>query len=133
MYRSSFDDCEELSMAETEAQAQAQAQERKRVLIVMAHPDDGEFGCGGTVARWASEGYDIYYCLITDGQAGDQGDKEITSEQLAAKRQVEAQDAANALGVQHPVIFLHYQDSRLEPTLQLRSDIARVIRRVKPD
>jgi LmbE family N-acetylglucosaminyl deacetylase len=46
---------------------------------------------------------------------------------------VEAQDAANALGVQHPVIFLHYQDSRLEPTLQLRSDIARVIRTVKPD
>jgi LmbE family N-acetylglucosaminyl deacetylase len=105
----------------------------RRVLIVMAHPDDGEFGSGGTLARWAAEGRDIYYCLITDGQAGDQGDKEITSEQLAAKRQVEAQDAANALGVQHPVIFLHYQDSRLEPTLQLRSDIARVIRRVKPD
>ena len=105
----------------------------RRVLIVMAHPDDGEFGSGGTLARWAAEGRDIYYCLITDGQAGDQGDKEITSEQLAAKRQVEAQDAANALGVRHPVIFLHYQDSRLEPTLQLRSDIARVIRRVKPD
>ena len=105
----------------------------RRVLIVMAHPDDGEFGSGGTLARWAAEGRDIYYCLITDGQAGDQGDKEVTSEQLAAKRQVEAQDAANALGVRHPVIFLHYQDSRLEPTLQLRSDIARVIRRVKPD
>jgi len=105
----------------------------QRVLIVMAHPDDGEFGSGGTLARWAAEGRDIYYCLITDGQAGDQGDKEITSEQLAAKRQVEAQDAANALGVQHPVIFLHYQDSRLETTLQLRSDIARGIRRVKPD
>ncbi|MGE5333566.1 MAG: PIG-L deacetylase family protein, partial [Nitrososphaerota archaeon] len=71
----------------------------RRVLIVMAHPDDGEFGCGGTLARWAAEGRDIYYCLITDGQAGDQGDTEITSEQLAAKRQVEAQDAANALGV----------------------------------
>ena len=116
-----------------ETQGEQQATAPRRVLIVMAHPDDGEFGSGGTLARWAAEGRDIYYCLITDGQAGDQGDTEITSEQLAAKRQVEAQEAANALGVQHPVIFLHYQDSRLEPTLQLRSDIARVIRRVKPD
>jgi LmbE family N-acetylglucosaminyl deacetylase len=120
-------------MTETaETQDEQKTTAPRRVLIVMAHPDDGEFGSGGTLARWAAEGRDIYYCLITDGQAGDQGDKEITSEQLAAKRQVEAQDAANALGVQHPVIFLHYPDSRLEPTLQLRSDIARVIRRVKP-
>ena len=116
-----------------ETQGEQKTTAPKRVLIVMAHPDDGEFGSGGTLARWAAEGRDIYYCLITDGQAGDQGDQEITSEQLAAKRQVEAQEAANALGVQHPVIFLHYQDSRLEPTLQLRSDIARVIRKVKPD
>mgnify|MGYP001437010032 CR=1 FL=1 len=105
----------------------------KRVLIVMAHPDDGEFGCGATVAKWAAEGRDIHYCLVTDGQVGDAGDKEITSEQLAAVRQVEAQAAADALGVQHPVIFLHYWDSRVEPTLDLRRDIARVIRQVKPD
>lgn len=105
----------------------------KRVLIVMAHPDDGEFGCGGTIARFVGEGADVWYCLCTDGQVGDQGDNEITSEALAAKRQVEAQAAADALGVQHPVIFLHYMDSRLEPTLELRRDIARVIRQVKPD
>ncbi|HEU5346543.1 MAG TPA: PIG-L deacetylase family protein [Ktedonobacterales bacterium] len=105
----------------------------KRVLIVMAHPDDGEFGVGGTVAKWAAEGCDVWYCLVTDGQVGDAGDMEITSEQLAAKRHVEAQNAADALGVQHPVIFLHYMDSRLEPTLEVRRDIARVIRQVKPD
>jgi LmbE family N-acetylglucosaminyl deacetylase len=110
-----------------------QESQRKRVLIVMAHPDDGEFSAGGTLARWASEGHDIHYCLVTDGQAGDQGDTEITSEELAAKRRKEAQAAADALGVQHPVIFLGYPDSRLEPTLQLRCDIARVIRRVRPD
>ncbi|MDE3228969.1 MAG: PIG-L family deacetylase [Chloroflexota bacterium] len=105
----------------------------RRGLIVMAHPDDGEFSCGGTVAKWAAEGYDMWYCLVTDGQVGDAGDKEITSEQLAAKRHIEAQNAADALGVQHPVIFLHYMDSRLEPTLDVRRDIARVIRQVKPD
>lgn len=106
---------------------------KKRVLIVMAHPDDGEFGCGGTVAKWAAEGRDVWYCLVTDGQVGDAGDMEITSEALAAKRRIEAQNAADALGVQHPVIFLHYMDSRLEPTLDVRRDIARVIRTVKPD
>jgi LmbE family N-acetylglucosaminyl deacetylase len=118
-------------MADTTGAEQQQAQQR--VLIVMAHPDDGEFSCGGTVARWAAEGRDIYYCLITDGQAGDQGDAEMTIERLTKIRQQEAQDAADALGVQHPVIFLHYQDSRLEPTLELRKDIARVIRQTKPD
>ena len=80
-----------------------------------------------------SRDIDIFYCLLTDGQVGDQGDTEITSEQLAAKRRKEAQGAADALGVQHPVIFLGYQDSQLEPTLQLRRDIARVIRQVRPD
>src|SRR5215813_13517962 len=114
-------------------EAETPRQEPKRVLIVMAHPDDGEFSSAGTLARWASEGRDIYYCLITDGQAGDQGDMEITTEELTAVRQREAQAAADAEGVQHPVIFLHYQDSRLEPTLDLRCDIARVIRQVRPD
>lgn len=120
-------------MTDTTETTQATEKAPKRVLIVMAHPDDGEFSCGGTVAKWAAEGRDIWYCLVTDGQVGDAGDKEITSEALAAKRLVEAQNAANALGVQHPVIFLHYWDSRLEPTLEVRRDIARVIRQVKPD
>ncbi|HST89622.1 MAG TPA: PIG-L deacetylase family protein [Ktedonobacterales bacterium] len=116
-------------MAESEPLAQAS----RRVLIVMAHPDDGEFGCGATVAKWAAEGRDVFYCLVTDGQVGDAGDETITSEELAGVRQVEAQAAARALGVRNDVIFLHYMDSRLEPTLELRRDIARVIRRVKPD
>src|SRR5262249_20834762 len=82
----------ELRMTESETPSQ----EPRRVLIVMAHPDDGEFSSAGTLARWASEGRDIYYCLITDGQAGDQGDTEITTEELAALRQREAQAAADA-------------------------------------
>ncbi len=118
---------------QTAQTGQTEQKAPKRVLIVMAHPDDGEFMAGGTLARWAAEGRDIYYCLITDGQVGDAGDTEITSEELAKVRQREAQAAADALGVQHPVIFLHYFDSRVEPTLQLRMDIARVIRQVRPD
>jgi LmbE family N-acetylglucosaminyl deacetylase len=121
-------------MAETQAEREPQEPTApKRVLIVMAHPDDGEFMAGGTLARWAAEGREIYYCLLTDGQVGDAGDTEITSEELARVRQREAQAAADALGVQHPVIFLHYFDSKLEPTLRLRMDIARVIRQTRPD
>lgn len=106
---------------------------RKRVLIVMAHPDDGEFMCGATVAKWAAEGRDVSYCLVTDGQVGDAGNETITSEELTEVRQQEAHAAAEALGLQHPVIFLHYMDSQLEPTLGVRRDIARVIRQLKPD
>ncbi|HEX6797734.1 MAG TPA: PIG-L deacetylase family protein [Ktedonobacterales bacterium] len=114
-------------MAENENKA------RKRVLVVMAHPDDGEFGCAATLAKWSAEGRDIYYCLVTDGQVGDAGDETITSEELAAKRRVEAQAAAHAEGITNDVIFLHYMDSRVQPTLELRRDIARVIRQVRPD
>lgn len=128
-------------MAETDAQSQqstpagqdSPAAAPRRVLIVMAHPDDGEFMAAGTIARWASEGRDIYYCLVTDGQVGDAGDEQITSEELTKVRQAEARAAAAALGVKNDVIFLHYWDSRLEPTLELRRDIARVIRQVRPD
>ena len=115
----------------TENQREERVQ--KRVLIVMAHPDDGEFMCGATVAKWAAAGMDITYCLVTDGQVGDAGDETITSEELTKVRYKEAQAAADALGVQHPVVFLHYMDSRLEPTLEVRRDIARVIRQVMPD
>ena len=105
----------------------------KRVLIVMAHPDDGEFSAGATIAKWAAEGCDIHCCLLTDGQVGDAGDAEITSDQLAEVRRREAQAAADALGVRNEVRFLHYMDSRLEPTLEVRHAIARVIRQVRPD
>ncbi len=105
----------------------------KRVLVVMAHPDDGEFMAGATIAKWAAEGRDTWYCLVTDGQVGDAGDETITSDELTRVRHQEAQAAADALGVQHPVIFLHYMDSQLEPSLAVRRDIARVIRQIKPD
>jgi LmbE family N-acetylglucosaminyl deacetylase len=103
------------------------------VLIVMAHPDDGEFMCGATIARWAREGSLIHYCILTNGDCGTR-DPAITSrEQLATLRRAEAQQAAYRLGVMTDVIFLDYVDAMLQPTLELRRDVTRVIRQTKPD
>ncbi len=109
---------------------EAKTQEPRRVLVVMAHPDDGEFGAAGTIARFARQGYEVYYCVVTDGNVGS-SDPEMTSEKLAAIRQEEHRAAARTLGAE--ALFLHYVDSTLEPTLQLRKDITRVIRQVKPE
>jgi LmbE family N-acetylglucosaminyl deacetylase len=102
-----------------------------RVLAVGAHPDDIEFMAGGTMAHWAAAGAQVTYCIVTDGTAGSR-DPNMTREQLAAIRQAEQRAAAAAAGVQE-VVFLGYRDGRLEANLAVRFDIARVIRRVRPD
>jgi LmbE family N-acetylglucosaminyl deacetylase len=103
----------------------------QRVLIVAAHPDDGEFMAGGTLAHWSAQGASIHYCLVTDGTGGSR-DPNQTPEQLAAIRREEQRNAAKVLG-SDDVTFLGYVDGRVEPTLELRFQIARVIRRVRPD
>lgn len=103
----------------------------KRVLAIGAHPDDLEFMAGGTIAAWAAAGAHIAYCLVTDGTAGSR-DPAMTHERLAALRQAEQRAAAAVLGVQE-VYFLGYRDGRLEPTLDVRLAIARIIRQVRPD
>lgn len=103
----------------------------KRVLGVFAHPDDPEFFCGGTFARWAAEGAMITFLLATSGDKGSD-DPEMTHERLAALREEEERRAAAVLGV-HDVIFLRYPDGELQPTLELRREIARVIRIKQPD
>ena len=103
----------------------------KRVLAVFAHPDDGEFTSGGTIARWASEGSEIYYVVCTDGSKGS--DKsELSSKALVAKRQVEHQNAARILGVKE-VIFLGRTDGELTPDQALRKELVRLIRAIQPD
>ena len=114
-----------------EATTKEQQQGPQRVLVVMAHPDDGEFIAGGTIARWAREGREIYYCVVTDGNCGS-SDPDMTSEKLVPIRQEEHRAAARTLGAKE-AIFLHYVDSMLEPTLELRHDIARLIRQIRPD
>ena len=103
----------------------------RRGMVVMAHPDDAEWGCAGTVAKWCAEGWDVVYVLCTDGSKGS-SDPDMTGEKLVKIREKEQRDAGKVLGLQE-VVFLGYPDSYLEPTLELRRDIAREIRRYKPD
>ncbi len=101
-----------------------------RVLVVLAHPDDPEFFCGGTVARWAASGKEITYCLLTRGDKGSDDDS-LSTKELVEIREVEQRAAAKILGV-HEVMFLKELDGYVLPTLDLRRDIVRVIRQVKP-
>ncbi len=101
-----------------------------RVLVVMAHPDDAEFGAAGTVARWAREGRHVSYLILTDGNRGT-ADPEMTPERLAKIRHDEQRAAAAKLGVRE-VFFLGYDDGSLQPTLDLRRQITRWIRRCQP-
>jgi LmbE family N-acetylglucosaminyl deacetylase len=100
-----------------------------RVLCVLAHPDDVDFGSAGTVATWTAAGTEVTYCIVTDGDAG--GFDETPRDQMGPLRQAEQQAAAAAVGVTD-VRFLGYPDGRLELSLDLRRDIARVIRQVRP-
>ena len=108
-----------------------QEEQYRRGMVVVAHADDAEWGCSGTVARWCAEGWEVVYVLCTDGSKGTD-DSEITSEELIKIRQREQLNAGKVLGL-HDVVFLGYEDSMLQPTLELRRDIAREIRRYKPD
>lgn len=113
------------------SQTDRQADRPLRVLVVLAHPDDPEFFCGGTVARWALEGREIHYCLMTRGDKGAD-DPGVDPAALAETREREQRSAANVLGV-HNVEFLNYEDGNLVADLETRKDVVRVIRTVRPD
>ena len=103
----------------------------KRAMVVTAHPDDAEYGCSGTVAKWCAQGWEVVYVLCTDGSKGS-ADPQMTSEKLVKIRKQEQLEAAKVLGLKD-VVFLGYEDAMLEPSLTLRRDLAREIRRHKPD
>ena len=103
----------------------------RRGMVVVAHADDAEWTCSGTVAKWCAEGWEVVYVICTDGSKGS-GDPEMTRERLVEIREREQRDAGNVLGLRD-VVFLGYEDAMLEPTLELRRDISREIRRYKPD
>ena len=102
----------------------------KRILTLFAHPDDAETMAGGTLLKWAAEGHAITLCLITDGDKGT-ADPADTSAAVIARRRAEQARAAARLGAD--VITLGYEDGMLQPTLDLRRDLVRVMRRVRPD
>lgn len=103
----------------------------KRVAVVVAHPDDAEFICAGTIARWTAEGHHVTYVLLTSGDKGSD-DPTVTGDQLVAVREAEQRAACDVLGVQD-VLFLRYPDAMLVPDLAMRRELVRVIRRLKPD
>jgi LmbE family N-acetylglucosaminyl deacetylase len=103
----------------------------QNILVILAHPDDPEFFCGATTARWVRAGHHVSYCIITCGDKGTK-DLSLTSEVLCDMRQKEQRSAANVLGVDE-VRFLNYPDGYLVPDLKLREDITRIVRIVKPD
>ena len=99
-------------------------------MVVTAHPDDAEWGCSGSVAKWTREGWDVVYVLCTDGSKGSE-DRKISGKKLVAIREEEQRKAGEILGLK-AVEFLGYPDGYLEPTLDLRKDISREIRKYKP-
>ena len=103
----------------------------QRILVVLAHPDDPEFFCGGAIARWTASGHTVVYWLLTCGDKGT-SDRSLTPEQLCGMRHIEQCAAAKVLGVEQ-VHFLDYPDGYLVPDLTLRRDITRIIRIERPD
>ncbi len=95
--------------------------------MVTAHPDDVDFGAAGTVAVWTAAGLTVSYCVCTSGEASGDG-----SPGMGAVREAEQRAAASRVGVEN-VTFLRYPDGPVTPSLELRRDITRVIRRVRPD
>lgn len=97
----------------------------------MAHPDDAEFTCGGTVASYTAAGARAEYVLATSGNRGSH-EPGMTPEKLAAIREAEQRAAAEVLGVAE-VTFLRYNDGEVEPSIALRRELALVLRKGRPD
>jgi len=104
--------------------------EIQRALVITAHPDDVDFGAAGTVATWTDAGVKVTYCIVTDGDAGG-FDAAVPRERIGPIRREEQRAAAAEVGVSD-VHFLGYPDGRLVVSFELRRDIARVIREVRP-
>ncbi len=101
-------------------------------LAIGAHPDDIEFGCGGTLAKWAAAGCRIHHVVCTDGSKGS-WDPDQDPVALVAIRQDEQRQASRRLGGEGDVTFLGWPDGELDSGLRQRGQIAQCIRRVRPD
>ncbi len=116
---------------DTHFQQPADLDDLKRVMAIYAHPDDPEFFSGGTLAKWAMAGKELIYVLATSGDKGTD-DQDMTALRLIEIREAEQRAAAKVTGGS-TVIFLRYADGELEPNLDLRRSLTRIIRLQKPD
>lgn len=101
------------------------------ILVVLAHPDDPEFFCGASIARWVQMGHTVHYCLLTRGDKGVR-DKAVDPVELARTRELEQRAAADTLGVKD-VVFLDFVDGYVVADLAARKAVTAAIRRFKPD
>lgn len=110
-------------------------EQNKIAMIIMAHADDAEFTCAGTVATWIKQGWEVYYVLCTDGGSGGPDDTTASSVEarkgLIETRRREQLVAGKVLGLKE-TFFLDYPDGQLQPSLQLRRDLVRLLRRYRP-
>ena len=106
----------------------------KRVMSIHAHPDDQEFTVGGTLAKWARAGSEVVTVCITSGGAGSNKytPLDMTRHALVVIREDEQREACRILGVKE-TIFLRYEDGQLEPSIALRRELTRLIRRHRPE
>lgn len=102
-----------------------------RAMVIMAHPDDAEFLCSGTVAKWCKEGWEVFYVLVTGGDKGTHDDT-MHPEKLAAIREEEQRAACRVLGVKE-CILLGYPDGFTSESAELRGQIVRLLRMYRPD
>lgn len=107
--------------------------EKQNILVILAHPDDPEFFCGGTLVRWARAGHCIRYYLLTCGDKGrNDYNQDIPADQLCEMRHDEEHAAASVIGAEE-VHFLDREDGTLVPDIELRREVVRIIRQMKPD
>jgi LmbE family N-acetylglucosaminyl deacetylase len=102
-----------------------------RAMVIMAHPDDADFLCAGTVAKWCAEGWEVVYVVVTSGDKGTH-DPAMHPEKLAAIREEEQREACRVLGVKE-CIFLGYPDGFTSESAELRGQIVRLLRLYRPD
>lgn len=113
----------------------SEQEQEKVAMVIMAHPDDAEFGCAGTVATWVQEGWSVYYVICTDASGGGSDDAVDVGLEARQKtidtRKAEQRAAGEILGLKD-IIFLNYPDGLLLPTPEVRRDLVRVLRKYRP-
>jgi len=105
--------------------------DKKKILVILAHPDDPEFFCGAILAKWAREGHQITYCLLTRGEKGTNA-KFSDIEHIKEIREKEQRNAADVIGAK-TIIYADHPDGFLEATIEVRKELVRFIRKEKPD